>query len=167
MKSVRDLDLAEKRVLVRVDYNLPLDEHQAITDDNRIKATLPLIRYLLDHNSRIILISHMGRPCGKRVPELSLAPVAKRLEELLGQSVGFVNDCMGPEVRTAVKNMLPGDIVLLENLRFHRDEKSNALEFAKQLAALCDCFVNEAFSVSHRTQASVVGLPHLVKESAP
>jgi len=165
MKSVKDLDVAGKRVLVRVDYNLPLDEHQAITDDNRIKATLPLIRYLLKYDTRIILISHMGRPKGKRVPELSLAPAAKRLEELLGQSVGFVNDCVGPEVQVAVDNMVSGDIVLLENLRFHEGEKSNDLEFAKQLAALCDCFVNEAFSVSHRTQASVVGLPQRVKES--
>ena len=165
MKSVKDLDVSGKKVLVRVDYNLPLDEHQAITDDNRIKATLPLIRYLLEHDTRIVLISHMGRPKGKRVPELSLAPAAQRLEELLGQSVGFVNDCTGPEVQTAVDSMVTGDIVLLENLRFHEGEKSNDPGFAKQLATLCDCFVNEAFSVSHRTQASVVGLPQLVKAS--
>ncbi len=166
MKSIRDLELADKRVLVRVDYNLPLDEHQVITDDNRIKATLPLIHYLLEKNSRIILISHMGRPGGKRLSELSLAPVAKRLAELLGQPVKFLNDCIGPEVRTAVEKMVPGEVVLLENLRFHEDEKFNAPEFARELAYLCDCFVNEAFAVSHRTQASVVGIPRLVKESA-
>ncbi len=166
MKSVRDLELAGKRVLVRVDYNLPLDEHQTITDDNRIKATLPLIRYLLEKNGRIILISHMGRPGGKRLPELSLAPAAKRLGELLGQPVAFVNDCIGPEVKRVVENLAPGDIVLLENLRFHGDEKSNSPEFARELASLCDCFVNEAFAVSHRTQASVVGIPRLVKDSA-
>ena len=166
MKSVRDLDLEGKRVLVRVDYNLPLDERRNITDDNRIKATLPLIRYLLEKNVRIILISHMGRPGGKRLPELSLAPVAKRLSELLEKPVGFVGDCIGPEVKTAVENMISGDILLLENLRFHGDEKSNSPEFARELASLCDCFVNEAFAVSHRTQASVVGIPRLVKDSA-
>ena len=166
MKSVRDLKLADKRVLVRVDYNLPLDEHQNITDDNRIKATIPLVRYLLEKNSRIILISHMGRPAGKRLPELSLAPAAERLAELLGQPVKFVNDCIGPEVRAAAETMVPGDILLLENLRFHEDEKFNAPEFARELASLCDCFVNEAFAVSHRTQASVVGIPRLVKDAA-
>jgi len=165
MKSVKDLDVAGKRVLVRVDYNLPLDEHQKITDDNRIKATLPLIEYLLEQGTRIILISHMGRPNGKRVPELSLAPAAERLEERLGHPVRFVNDCTGPEVQTAVDSMVSGDIVLLENLRFYGGEKSNDLEFAKQLAALCDCFVNDAFAVSHRAQASVVGIPQLVKTS--
>ncbi|GAB6143659.1 phosphoglycerate kinase [Desulfocicer niacini] len=166
MKSVRDLQLPGKRVLVRVDYNLPLDEHQVITDDNRIRATLPLIHYLLEKNSRIILISHMGRPGGKRLPEFSLAPVAQRLAELLGQPVKFLNDCIGPEVRAAVENMAPGEVILLENLRFHEDEKFNAPEFARELASLCDCFVNEAFAVSHRTQASVVGIPRLVKDSA-
>ncbi|SMC36222.1 phosphoglycerate kinase [Desulfocicer vacuolatum DSM 3385] len=165
MKSVKDLDLEGKRVLVRVDYNLPLDEHQVITDDNRIKATLPLIRYLLEHDTRIILISHMGRPRGKRVPELSLAPAARRLEALLSHPVTFVNDCIGPEVHAAVEKMVPGDIVLLENLRFHGEEQANDPEFAKQFAALCDCFVNEAFSVSHRTQASVVGISRVVKMS--
>ena len=165
MKSVQDLETAGKRVLVRVDYNLPLDAQQRITDDNRIRATLPLIHHLLEQKSRIILISHMGRPAGQRIPELSLAPVARRLSELLERPIGFVNDCIGPEVKAAVAALAPGEILLLENLRFHEDEKFNDPGFSRELASLCDCYVNEAFAVSHRTQASVVGVPRLVAAS--
>lgn len=166
MKSVRDMDIAGRKVLVRVDYNLPMDDNQRITDDNRIRATLPLIHYLLDKRARIILASHMGRPCGKRVETLSLAPAARSLSELLGQEVGFVHDCIGKEVESRVDSLGEGEILLLENLRFHKGEKSNDRGFAEKLARLCDVYVNNAFSVSHRKQASVVAVAGLVPEAA-
>lgn len=158
MKSVRDIDVLDKKVLVRVDYNLPMDEALTITDDNRIKATLPLIEYLKDHGACIILISHMGRPKGERVSKLSLAPAALRLSQLLRQEVDFIDDCIGEKVRKRVNKLKKGEIILLENLRFHGQEKSNDPQFAQKLANLCDVYVNDAFAVSHRDQASVTGI---------
>ena len=158
MKSVRDIDVLNKRVLVRVDYNLPMDENQNIADDNRIKATLPLIEYLKNQKARIILTSHMGRPKGKRVPQLSLGPAALCLSQLINQKVEFIDDCVGKKVEDRVDKLRNGEILLLENLRFHEQEKSNDSEFAKKLAILCDVYVNDAFAVSHRDQASVTGI---------
>jgi phosphoglycerate kinase len=158
MKSIRDMDVSNKKVLVRVDYNLPMDKNLNITDDNRILATLPLIEYLKDHGAFIILMSHMGRPKGGYSKELSLAPAAIRLGELLNQKVGFVGDCIGTEVDEKIKELKKGEILLLENLRFHDQEKSNDPQFAKKLANHCDVYVNDAFAVSHRDQASVTGI---------
>jgi phosphoglycerate kinase len=158
MKSVRDIDVSNKKVLVRVDYNLPMDETSHITDDNRIKATLPLIEYLKSKEACTILISHMGRPKGERVSKLSLAPAATRLSQLLNQKVDFIDDCIGKRVEERVKKSKKGEIILLENLRFHEQEKSNDPQFAEKLANLCDIYVNDAFAVSHRDQASVTGI---------
>ncbi len=165
MKSVREIDVTEKRVLVRVDYNLPMDDQGQITDDNRIRATLPLVEYLIEKRAKVILISHMGRPGGKVVSSLSLAPVARRLSELIGKEVGFIDHCIGDTVKQRAVQLAPGEVLLLENLRFHDGEKSNDPAFAKSLATLCDVYVNDAFAVSHREQASVVALPQQVKVS--
>ncbi len=166
MKSVKDLNLFNKKVMVRVDYNLPMDENQNITDDNRIRATLPLINYLIERQAKIILISHMGRPGGKVVSELSLAPAACQLSKLIGRDVDFIEDCVGDNVAKKINIIKQGQVVFLENLRFYNQEKTNDLDFAKELASLCDVYINDAFSVSHRVQASVVALPELVAESA-
>lgn len=159
-KSIQDIDVHGKRLLIRVDYNVPLDSSGAISDDTRIRATLPTIRYLLERNARIILCSHLGRPGGKAVDSLRLAPVAERLSELLDKPVAALRDCVGPEVEAAVSGMRNGDVVLLENLRFHKGEKANDPGFARDLARLADVYVNDAFGVSHRVQASVVGVPN-------
>jgi phosphoglycerate kinase len=155
MKTIKDLDVAGKRVFFRVDLNVPLDEHQNITDDSRIRAVLPTLEYALDHNAKLIIASHMGRPKGKVVPELSLTPVAKRLGRLLKENVAMAKDCVGPEVKELVNKMKAGTVVLLENLRFHPEEQKNDDTFAKALAELCDVYINDAFAVSHRTNASV------------
>lgn len=163
---IKDLDVRHKRVLVRVDYNVPLDEHGNITNDTRIRATLPTINYLLDEDAKIILTSHLGRPRGGRVPHLSLQPVVKRLSRLLGKEVIFVEDCIGDKVQAVVDRMKPQDVVLLENLRFHPGEKSNDPEFAKALASLCDVFIQDAFGNCHRSHASMVGITKFVPVSA-
>ena len=162
MKSVKEIDVKGKRVFVRVDYNVPLDDNLNITDDNRIQATLPLIQYLLKEGAKIILASHLGRPKGERKPEFSLAPVAARLSELLKQKIQFADDCIGESVEAMVSQMKTGDVLLLENLRFHIEEQKNVDEFSKALASLCDVYVNDAFAVSHRDQASVTGIPKFV-----
>lgn len=162
MKSVKDINVSGKRVLVRVDYNLPMDDQGNISDDNRIRATLPLIQYLIEREAKVILISHMGRPGGKVVPNLTLAPAAARLSQLIGQDVRFVSDCVGDAVSRSIDELASGDVALLENLRFHGGEKSNDPGFAQALASLCDIYVNDAFAVSHRKQASVVALPERV-----
>ncbi len=155
MKSIRDIDVDGKRVLVRVDFNVPYDEHQNITDDTRIRAVLPTIQYLLDRNAILILCSHMARPGGKVVPELSLLPVARRLSRILKHSVPMAHDCVGPDIQRIVSAMKPCDIILLENLRFHPEEEQNDDAFAKELADLCDVYINDAFAVAHRANASV------------
>lgn len=158
MKTIKDIDIAGKRVFVRVDLNVPMDEQQNISDDNRILAVLPTLKYLLDNNSKLIIASHLGRPKGKVVPEMSLAPVSKRLGRFLKKEVVLAKDCIGPEVEGLVNKMKNGDMVLLENLRFHAEEQKNDDAFAKKLAELCDVFINDAFAVSHRTNASVVAI---------
>ena len=167
MKNIRDLDIKNKKVLIRVDFNVPLDEQGNITDDTRIRGVLSTINYALDEQAKVIICSHMGRPDGKRQEELSLAPVAKRLSRLLDKDVKLAPDCIGLEVETMVAQMAQGDVLLLENLRFHAGEKKNAPEFCKQLAKLAEIYVNDAFAVAHRAHASVVGIvEHFKKDSA-
>ena len=159
-KTIRDVDVAGKCVLVRVDFNVPQDKSGHITDDTRIRAALPTIRYLCDHGAKVILCSHLGRPKGKVSEEFRLTPVAKRLSELLGVPVTKTNDCIGPEVAQAVKAMKAGDVVLLENLRFYAEEEGNDPAFAKQLAAPAELYVNDAFGTAHRAHASTEGVTH-------
>jgi phosphoglycerate kinase len=158
MKTIKDINISGKRVLFRVDFNVPLDELQNITDDSRIRAVLPTLEYALDHNAKLIIASHMDRPNGKVVPELSLTPVAKRLGRLLKEDVVMAKDCVGSEVKELVNKMKTGNVVLLENLRFHPEEQKNDDTFAKALAELCDVYINDAFAVCHRTNASVVAI---------
>ncbi len=155
MKTIKDVTIAEKRLLIRVDFNVPLDKQQKITDDSRIQAVLPTLKYALDQKAKIIVASHLGRPKGKIAPEFSLKPAAERLSVLLNQPVQLALDCVGESVEAMVAAMKPGDIVVLENLRFHPEEEKNADSFAKSLAGLCDVYVNDAFAVSHRANASV------------
>jgi phosphoglycerate kinase len=166
MLSIKDLDVSGKKVLVRVDFNVPMDKHQNITDDTRIRAVLSTLRYVLDNNGTLIIMSHMGRPKGKVVPELSLAPVAKRLGRLLGQNIKMAPDCIGPDVKKIVDAMNPGDILLLENLRFYPGEKANDDDFARELASFCDIYINNAFAVSHREHASVSAITKYAPQSA-
>ncbi len=157
-RSVKDIDINNKKVLMRADFNVPLDENLKITDDSRIQAALPTIKYILEHNARLILISHLGRPKGEVVDKMRLTPVAERLKELLGRDVIKLNDCVGPEISDKVNNMKKGDIILLENLRFHKQEKDNDQTFARELASLADVYVNDAFGTCHRAHASTVGV---------
>jgi 3-phosphoglycerate kinase len=158
-RTIRDIDVNGKRVLVRVDLNVPLDEETGvITDETRIRAVLPTIGYLIDRKARVILCSHLGRPEGKVVNKLSLAPVAKRLSEILGLPVEMAMDCISPQVEEAVGRLKEGDILLLENLRFHPEEETNDPGFAQALARLADVYVNDAFGTAHRTHASTVGV---------
>lgn len=158
-KTVRDVDVAERRVLVRVDFNVPLAADGSIADDTRIRETLPTITYLQEQGARTILCSHLGRPKG-RDPKLSLRPVCDRLADLLGRPVGFAEDCIGPPAFAATDVMQPGDVVLLENVRFHPGEEANDPEFAKALASLCELYVNDAFGAAHRAHASTEGIAH-------
>ena len=155
MKTIKEIDISEKRVLFRVDFNVPLDAHQNITDDTRIRSVLPTLRYALDHRARLVVASHLGRPKGQTVPSMSLAPVAKRLGRLLEKDVHMAEDCIGPRVQAQIDAMDPGDVLLLENLRFHAEEEKDDDEFGKALARLCDVYINDAFAVSHRKNASV------------
>ena len=163
--SVGDLDLEEKRVFCRVDYNVPL-EGGAVTDDRRITASLPTLKLLLDRGASVVLASHLGRPRGRPRPELSLRPVAERLSELVGQPAAFAGDCVGDEANRACGELKPGGLILLENLRFHREEEANDPEFARALARLGDAYVNDAFGSAHRAHASTVGLPSVLKPAA-
>ena len=157
--TVRDIDVKDKRVLVRVDFNVPMNEDTGvITDDSRIRASLPTIQYLVDHKAKVILCSHLGRPKGAPEAKFSLAPVAKRLAELIGKPVAITSDCIGPEAENAVKALKSGDILLLENLRFHAEEEKNGPDFARALASLADVYVNDAFGTAHRAHASIVGV---------
>ena len=166
--SIRDLDLNGKRVFIRVDFNVPLQKNEKgdmeITSDKRIKASLPTIQYALEHGAGVILASHLGRPKGKPNPEMSLKPVAARLQELLGRPVTMAPDCVGPEVE-ALKPT-PGGVLLLENLRYHPEEEKNDPEFARKLAALCDVYVNDAFGSAHRAHASTEGMIQFVPAAA-
>ncbi len=165
MKSIRELNLSGKRVLVRVDFNVPMDEQNRITDDTRISMVLPTIRYILQEKGKLILCSHMGRPKGKKVDSLSLAPVASHLQSLLGVRVTLAPDCVGAEVAALVEKMAAGEVLLLENLRFHTEETANDPAFSEQLAKLADVYINDAFAASHRAHASVVGVAERVAET--
>ncbi|HOQ30048.1 MAG TPA: phosphoglycerate kinase, partial [Armatimonadota bacterium] len=160
-KTVRDVDVAGKRVLVRVDFNVPQDESGQITDDTRIRAALPTIQYLVDHGARTILVSHLGRPKGAD-DKLRLDPVAARLQELLGRPVQKANDSIGPEVQEQAAKLQDGDVLLLENVRFYKEEEKNDPEFARALASLADLYVNDAFGTAHRAHASTEGVAHLL-----
>ena len=161
-RSVRDLDPAGKRVLMRVDFNVPVKGGE-VGDDTRIVAALPTIRYLLEKKARLILMSHLGRPDGKADPKYSLRPVATRLERLLRQPVAFAADCVGPEAEAAAKALGDGQVLLLENLRYHAEEEANDPAFAKRLAALGECYVNDAFGTAHRAHASTEAVARLLK----
>jgi phosphoglycerate kinase len=163
--SLSDLDVAHRRVFMRVDFNVPLREG-AITDDTRITAALPSIRYVIDHGGRLILASHLGRPKGTPEAKYSLRPIVTRLAEHLGRPVQFASDCVGPEAESAASALKDGEVLLLENLRFHPEEEKNDPEFAKQLAALCDVYVNDAFGAAHRAHASTAGITAFVKQAA-
>ena len=163
--TIQDLDLKGKRVFVRVDFNVPIKDAK-VTDDLRIRESLPTIRYGVERGAILVLASHLGRPKGKPKPEFSLAPVAERLSELLGKKVIFAKDCVGPEVEKAVKSAQAGDVILLENLRFHAEEEANDPGFARQLAALTSIYINDAFGSAHRAHASTEGITHFVQQAA-
>jgi phosphoglycerate kinase len=158
MQYMNDVNLRDKRVFIRVDFNVPLDEQLNITDDNRIRAVLPTINFALDEGAKVLVASHMGRPKGKVAPKLSMLPAARRLSRLLNKEVIMAPDCVGPEVEAVVASMKPGEVVMLENLRFHPGETLNDDAFCQQLASLCDVYVDDAFAVAHRENASVVGI---------
>lgn len=165
IRYIDQLALEDKRVLMRVDFNVPLTPQREVADDARIRAALPTVRYALDHGAKVILCSHLGRPKGSVDPKYSLAPVAERLSELLpGTSVILADDCVGSGVRKAAADLQPGQILLLENLRFHAGEEANDEAFSRQLAGLCDVYVNDAFGAAHRAHASTVGAARLVQE---
>ena len=166
IKSIRDIDIKGKRVFFRFDFNVPLDASGVIKDDTRIRRALPTINYAIQQGAKLILASHLGRPKGEKKPEMSLRPVAMRLQELVGREVRFVDDCIGQEVKEAVATIPDGGLLLLENLRFHSGETKNDPEFARELASIADVYVNDAFGTAHRAHASTVGITLLVKEKA-
>ncbi len=163
--TVSDIDVRGKRVLMRVDFNVPLENEQVV-NDKRIRAALPTIQHILGQKGRLILMSHLGRPKGKVVPELSLKPCVVVLESLLGQAVAFADDCIGPSAERAVQALSPGNVLLLENLRFHQAETENDKGFAKSLAGLADVYVNDAFGTAHRAHASIQGVTHFIDTCA-
>lgn len=164
--TIEDLEVRGKRVFIRADFNVPLDENLKITDDRRIRSTLPTINYAIDEGAKVILASHLGRPKGKPEPRYSLAPVAKRLQRLLDKDVTFADDCIGPKVENAITRMKDGDVLLLENLRFHPGEEKNDEEFSKALARLADFYVNDAFGAAHRAHASTAGITRFLPAAA-
>ncbi|MGB7922859.1 MAG: phosphoglycerate kinase [Pyrinomonadaceae bacterium] len=163
--SIKDLDLKGQRVFIRVDFNVPVKEG-TVEDDTRIRASLPTIQYATENGARVILASHLGRPKGERVEKYSLGPVAEHLARLSGQAVAFADDCVGEEARRKVDSLQEGDLLLLENLRFHAEEEKNDDAFAQELASLCDVYVNDAFGAAHRAHASTVGITKHVKPAA-
>jgi len=164
--SVRDLDPKGKRIFMRVDFNVPLNDAGQITDDTRIQASLPTIQYILERGGRLILASHLGRPKGKVNPKMSLKPAATRLAKVLGKPVAFATDCIGPEAETAAKALKGGEVLLLENLRFHPEEEKNVPEFAQKLAALAEVYVDDAFGSAHRAHGSTEGITHFLSPCA-
>jgi len=164
IKYIDGIELKGKKVFIRVDFNVPLDKNQNITDDIRIRETIPTIKYALDKGGAVIVASHLGRPKGKVAPEFSLLPVQKRLSELLGKSVLFADDCIGNDAQAKAQGLKPGEVLLLENLRFYAEEEKNDTAFAQKLARLADIYINDAFAVSHRAHASVEAITHFVQE---
>lgn len=164
--TVEDINVGGKRVFVRVDFNVPMDADRNITDDRRIAAAVPTIRHLMDQGAKVILASHLGRPKGKFDPTATLDPIAERLSKLLGRKVTKLNDCIGPEVESRVAEMKPGDVILLENVRFHKEEEANDAEFARKLASLADVYVNDAFGTAHRAHASTEGIARHIPGAA-
>lgn len=162
-KTIKDVDVKGKKVFVRVDYNVPFDEHQNITNDTRMVRTLPTINYLLDHGAAVILACHIGRPTEAREPQFSTKHLVKHLSELLNKDVKWASDCVGPEAEKMAADLKPGEVLLLENLRYHKAEKKNDPEFARQLASLADLAVDDAFGVSHRAHASNAGVPKYIE----
>jgi phosphoglycerate kinase len=166
MRFIDEVDIKGKRVMFRFDFNVPLDGNLKITDDTRIRAVLPTLNHALDENAKIIIMSHLGRPKGRPLPQFSLAPVAKRLSRLLGKDVKMASDCIGPEVTQLIDAMKPGEVILLENLRFHAQEEKNDESFAKELASFADVYIDDAFGNAHRRHASNVGITRFVKVCA-
>ncbi len=166
VKSIRDIEIRGRRVFFRFDFNVPLDDSGVIRDDTRIRRALPTLRYALEQGSRCILSSHLGRPKGQRRPEMSLHPVAVRLADLLGQEIRFVDDCVGEYVEEASRALRDGEMLLLENLRFHAEETKNNPDFSARLARLAEAYVNDAFGTAHRAHASTVGVPKLMATKA-
>ena len=164
--SIDELNIKGKKVFIRVDFNVPFDDNLRITDDSRIRSTVPTINYAIDEGAKVILASHLGRPKGKPDPRYSLAPVAKRLQRLLDKEVIFAPDCIGPQVENLVSKMRDGDVLLLENLRYHAEEEKNDEDFAKNLASIADFFVNDAFGAAHRAHASTVGIAKFLPAAA-
>ena len=165
MKLLKDIDVAGKKTLVRVDFNLTLEDGK-ILDDFRIRATLPTIKYLIENKAKVILMSHLGRPEGEKKEEFSLKPVAQKLSEIIGKEVKFAQDCIGEEAQNAAASLNEGEILFLENLRFHKEEEKNDAEFAKQLASLGEIYINDAFGVSHRAHASVKAITKILPSVA-
>jgi len=165
-KTLKDFSVSNKRILVRCDFDVPIDEKGEILDDFRIKKALSTIKYLIDSKARIILMGHLGRPEGKIVPQLKLDKIAQRIADFVGFSIGKEDDCIGPEIETETQSLRPGQILVLENLRFHKEETENNSDFAKKLSFLGDIYVNEAFAVCHRDQASVTGVPQYLPSCA-
>ncbi len=165
-QTIDDLDLRGKRVIIRADFNVPLDDALQITNDTRIRSTLPTINRAIDEGAKVILCSHLGRPKGQPDRRFSLAPVARRLQRLLGKEVVFAKDCIGSDAQAMVAQMKPGDVVVLENLRFHIGEEQNDEGFSKALASLGDIYINDAFGAAHRTHASIVGITRFIKDAA-
>ena len=164
--SIDELNIKGKKVFIRVDFNVPFDDNLRITDDSRIRSTVPTINYAIDEGAKVILASHLGRPKGKPDPRFSLAPVAKRLQRLLDKDVVFAPDCIGPQVESLISKMKDGDVILLENLRYHAEEEENDQDFAKKLSKLADFFVNDAFGAAHRAHASTVGIAKFLPSAA-
>lgn len=164
-KTIKDIDIKGKRVLMRVDFNVPLDKDLKIDDDTRIRAALPTIKYAVENGAKLILMSHLGRPKGKAQDSMRLTPVAERLSDLIGKPVMKLNDCIGDDVKKAVSGMKNGDVILLENLRFYLEEEKNDANFSKKLASLGDVYVNDAFGTAHRAHASTEGVTKFIKAS--